>query len=253
MPKKYPTYLVNSPRYIVPKTHFYPEDVPADAKTRTVTNQTTGDTHVILPATKTCNGWRLRAKTYCSQVAGMRTQHRGTGRCWLHDMSPAHAGSSRYRHIEHTAVGVLANEILSIDDDPTNITEELAMARAIFSDWIERYALWSDALLAWHASFYSGEKEPKPLKILDISDAHRQLKTIGTLAQQLQDSRLRDAVSQGELVEILREVSTVVELSLTTCPHCHGKLDAVLDLIRKGWTAIQLWGRNKRLGKGGEH
>lgn len=245
-----PVYIVNSPRYKPPKTHFYPDDLPPDAKTRKTTSSS-GETHIIIQSTKTCNGWRKYAATYCSQPAGKLTKHNGHGRCWLHDMSPAHAGSERYRHIENTAVGALANTILAIDDDPTNITDELAMARAIFSDWVDRYDAWSEALLAWHASFYMGDKEPKPVKIMDIADAHRQLRTIGTLAQQLQDARLKDAVSQGELVDILREVSTVVELSLTTCPHCHGPLAPVLELIRAGWNKIQLWGRSKRMVKSG--
>lgn len=39
------------------------------------------------------------------------------------------------------------------DPDPLNIFPELAAARALFQDYIDRYEQWSAALIAWHQSF----------------------------------------------------------------------------------------------------
>ena len=228
------------------KLYFYPADLPPGQPLERYHNATTGAEHDILPPTATCNGYLRRRHGYCSNRAGQFTTHDGTGRCIRHDMSAAHAASRRYRALHDTAIGALAQEIAVYDDDPTNITEELALARALFTDWIKRYQQFSDAIIAWHKSYSSGEGTPKPVRLLDITAADRQIQTIARLALQLEESRLRDALSQGELIAILREVSLATETTVTTCPHCHGSLQPVLEAIKTAWGRIVLWGRRSQ-------
>ena len=122
------------------------------------------------------------------------------------------------------------------------------MARALFADWIQRYQKFSEALIAWHESF-NPETERfarRPPRIMDITAAQYQLQTIAKLAQQLEESRLKDALSQGEMIEILQEVSVATEDSVALCPHCHGSLAPVLEAIKQRWASIQLWGRRAK-------
>ena len=226
------------------KPFFYPPDLPPDAKITHYKHPKTGASHDILPPTSTCNGHLLRRPGYCSNRAGQWTTHDGTGRCVKHDMSRAHGANRRYTALQETAIGALADEIAAYDDDPTNITDELTIARALFVDWIQRYQKFSEALIAWHESFTTGEVVRKPVRILDITQANQQIQTIAKLAQQLEDSRLRDALSQGELIAILQEVSRSTEATVTTCPHCHGSLQPVLDAIKVAWGGINLWHRH---------
>ena len=222
---------------------FYPPDLPPDAQITHYTSPKSGATHDILPPTATCNGHLIRPG-YCSNRAGQWTTHDGAGRCVKHDMSRAHLANTRYTALQETTIGILADEIAAYDDDPTNITDELTLARALFVDWIQRYQEFSEALLAWHASFATGRAAPKPARILDITQASQQIRVIAQLAQQLEDSRLRDALSQGELIAILQEVSRSTEATVTTCPHCHGSLQPVLDAIKGAWGGINLWHRH---------
>ena len=54
--------------------------------------------------------------------------------------------------IQRTRVAELIEQMAS-DPDPLDILPELAAARALFVDFVERYDAWREALLAWHASW----------------------------------------------------------------------------------------------------
>ena len=232
------------------KPPFYPTDLPTGQRW-TVRRDEHGAEHEILPPTATCNGHLNYREGYCPRPAGNFTKHKGTGRCEVHDMSIAHEATRRYHRLTTTAIGALAGEIQSrTDDDPANITDELALARALFIDWVERYQEGLNALLAWNAARESGGKAKKPPKIMNIVQAQTQIRTIAALAMQLEESRLRDVISQGEMVEILREISISTEAALTTCPHCQGSLAPVLEHIKAAWSHIQLWGRRKKASHG---
>ena len=229
------------------KPSFYPDDLPLDRpKGQIATKSTTGIPHEILPATSTCNGWRHGALAYCSKAAGWRTDHPGEGRCTFHDTSAATATRMRLYHIRETAIGSLALELEASDDDPTSIASELHLARATLLNWIARYDDWQDKVSLWAQAYAKGEVASQPPARMDISRLDILLKRVAELALQLEESRLKDAVSQGELIEILREVGTTVETTVTTCPHCKEPLTAVLELIRQGWARIQLWGRRRK-------
>ena len=229
------------------KPPFYPLDLPADRPTgHIVTNHTTGVKHEILPATSTCNGWRSEAQMYCANYAGSGTDHKGVGRCTFHDTSAATETRMRLRHVRETAIGALALELAESDTNPTDITSELHLARATLLNWIARYDDWQDKVSLWAQAYAKGEVASQPPARMDISRLDILLKRVAELALQLEDSKLKDAISQGELIEILREVGTTVETTVTTCPHCKEPLTAVLELIRQGWARIQLWGRRRK-------
>lgn len=211
-----------------------------------ITNRTTGVQHEILPSTKTCNGWRTEAECYCSNPAGKNTLHKGVGRCTFHDTSEATAARMRLRHIQSTAIGALALELEESDTNITDITSELHLARATLLNWIARYDDWQENVSFWAQAYAIGEVANQPPGRMDISRLDTLLKRVAELALQLEESRLKDAISQGELIEILREVGGVVELTVTTCPYCHESLATVLELIRGGWQKIMLWGRRKK-------
>lgn len=238
----------DSAALIVPgKPPFYPTDLPPERpQGELVTNRTTGVQHEILPTTSTCNGWRTEAECYCANYPGSGTSHKGTGRCTFHDTSAATETRMRLLHIRQTAIGALALELDESDTNPTDITSELHLARATLLNWIARYDDWQETVGLWAQAYQRGEVANQPPARMDISRLDTLLKRVAELALQLEDSRLKDAISQGEMIEILREIGSTVELSVTVCPHCKGSLTQVLDLIRQGWARIQLWGRRSK-------
>lgn len=104
-----------------------------------------------------CNAKAKRGGN-CRHFAGFRTDHPGVGRCYLHGgRTPIkHGLSSRYA-FAHSRVGELLEQFAA-DTDPLNVTRELALARALLHDWVERYEAHRAQLEAWHASW-----EGKPL------------------------------------------------------------------------------------------
>jgi len=152
----------------------------------------------------------------------------------------------RLYHIRQTTIGALALELDESDTNPTDITSELHLARAMLLNWIARYDAWQSTVDLWAQAYQRGDVANQPPARIDISRIDALLKRVAELALQLQESRLRDAISQGEMVEILKEISVTVQTTVTVCPHCKGSLDPVLDLIRQGWQRIQLWNRRSK-------
>lgn len=95
----------------------------------------------------------------CHRPAGWGTDHPGQGPCKLHGgASPIKSG--RYSKIIRPRLAELIAQH-EADPDPLNILPELAAARALFVDFIERYDEWREAVLAWYAS-WSAYKRPIP-------------------------------------------------------------------------------------------
>jgi len=122
------------------------------------------------------------------------------------------------------------------DPDPLNIFPELAAARALFQDFIERYDDWRDALLAWHESFnvdVKGEPRPtKPRVVLDISDAYRIVSEITKIVKRIEDIRAQNAVSRPELIRITQEMARVVDRFVVD--------EIAREKIKDGWLAIRM-------------
>jgi hypothetical protein len=107
----------------------------------------------------TCGAKKKRTPGPCSKPAGWRTEHPGQGKCYLHGgATPIKHG--RYSSITRPRVRELI-EKHEADADPLNILPELAAARALFEDFVERYDHWRDALLAWHKSYTTRNALPE--------------------------------------------------------------------------------------------
>lgn len=87
-----------------------------------------------------CRGRNTKRQKYCRSRAGMRTEHPGVGRCWVHggrnDHQLKHGLYRRYqlksedreKRLEHHAQ----------DPAPLDLSAELALARTLLSEWLER-------------------------------------------------------------------------------------------------------------------
>ena len=96
-------------------------------------------------------GAKTKAGTPCRFVAGYKTPHLGQGRCSLHGgLTPIRHG--RYSTINRPRLRELIAEHAG-DANPLDILPEIAALRALFQDYVERYDVHVEALLAWHMSF----------------------------------------------------------------------------------------------------
>src|SRR5690606_10264496 len=110
-------------------------------------------------------GAKTRAGTPCRRPAGWGTANagdgngrHGVGRCKL-DGGCVPVRHGRYSRIKREALRTMIAEY-EADPDPLNLLPELAAARALFHDFVDRYEETTAALLAWHESFRAGAEDP---------------------------------------------------------------------------------------------
>ena len=175
-------------------------------------------------------GAKTRAGTPCKRPSGWGTDHVGEGRCKLHGgASPIKGG--RYSTVKRAALRQLI-ESHAGDPDPLDVLPEIAAARALFQDFVERYDEWREAFLDWHASFATGDGPKKPREVLDLADGVRHLSTIATIAQREKKLQLDNAISRKDLLRVLGELTRVVDREVEDA--------ATKKRIKDGWAAVQL-------------
>jgi len=120
------------------------------------------------------------------------------------------------------------------DPDPLNILPELAAARALFQDFVQRYDTWAAALIAWHESFRSedSERAPKPVQVLDLADAYRIVSEITRIVERIEKIRAANAISRPDLLRVMTEMGRVVEAYVTD--------ETARQKIKEGWLAIKV-------------
>jgi len=93
------------------------------------------DSLAIIPADVKCNA--RNENGYCRHRAGFRTDHEGTGRCYLHG---GRAGNKPVHGLYSKKMkGALSEEISKLANDPDllNMKEELAVMKSILAKFLE--------------------------------------------------------------------------------------------------------------------
>lgn len=175
-------------------------------------------------------GARTRAGTPCKRPAGAGTDHLGQGRCKHHGgKTPIKSG--RYSTVTRQRIRDLI-EAHQEDKNPLDVLPELAAARALFQDYVERYDEWSEALVAWHESFGTDNPHRKPTQVLDIADAYRIVSEVTKIAKRIEDVRAQNAISRGDFYRVMTEMGRVVDLVVEDPDQ--------RQRIHEGWMGIAL-------------
>lgn len=129
-----------------------------------------------------CRGWNGKRSKYCSSRAGKSTDHPGFGRCGWHGGRSQSGEHVKHGHLRRFAFsGPRIRELMEkheADPRPTDILPELALARSLLEDYIERYEQNRAAIEAWYQS-WEGKHIPIPesekAALLDALDEHETL------------------------------------------------------------------------------
>lgn len=169
----------------------------------------------------------------CHRPSGWGTDHAGVGKCKLHGGSSL-VYSGRFSTIKDVTLRELIAKHEQ-DPDPLNILPELAAARALFVDFINRYSVVTAALLAWHESYTAtylplseeremafeavldeweialrDAQEPTERQLANLQDARgflRQLRVNRVIA----DGKPRQILDISDAYRIVSEITKIVE------------------------------------------
>jgi hypothetical protein len=87
-----------------------------------------------------CRAWNPRREKYCRARAGAGTEHRGVGRCWIHDggadKQVRHGLRRRYQSKSTRVLEFIERQ--AADPAPLDLLPDLALARALLQEWLER-------------------------------------------------------------------------------------------------------------------
>lgn len=221
-----------------------------------------------------CGAKKRQGGEPCGQAAGWGTNHAGEGRCKLH------GGNNRITHGRYSLIHRESLRDLAAhfegDPEPLDLLPDLAQCRALYTDFINRYDVWSQALLAWQESYKAGDlpkrilafrqalatrdpqqvlasiqeleehldspREGRPRTILDVSDAHRILAEVTRIATRIEQNRSTNAISRPDFARILTEMGRSVDGVLRGLEPALGeeKVNDAIEKIRGQWATIRL-------------
>lgn len=140
------------------------------------------------------------------------------GRCWLHGgRTPIKHG--RYSRIQRQSVRELAEQF-EADPDPLNLLPELAQARALYADYLERCE--------------KGEVAFEPL------GASKLLAEISKAAKRIEDARAHNAVSRADFYRVLSEMGRAVDLITAELIGAPELREEFVRRVHEAWMAIRL-------------
>lgn len=147
----------------------------------------------------------------CKQPGGAGTEHYGSGRCRYHGGK----NGTKLKHGRYS--GLLTEELTDLvshfeaDDDILNTESDIALLRSITHKFIAGYDDWLPAVLAWHDSFNEGKLSAKPIKIMELSEAHKLLDSLTKAVERERKARAANAISARDLYRIINEIGRIVE------------------------------------------
>lgn len=153
-------------------------------------------------------GAKNRAGGSCGRPAGWGTDHRGKGRCRLHGGRSGTLRHGRYSELRTESVADLVQQ-MEADPDPLDALAELALARAVLLDWVNRYTELREALFRWAAN---PSDHPRPARLPEIQEAGPLLDDISKAVARLQKVRSDQAISRGEFYRMMTAMGQIVNL-----------------------------------------
>lgn len=116
-----------------------------------------------------CRAWNEKRQKYCRNAAGKATDHLGAGRCFMHGgrneiqsgIYSVNRARPRIKDLYEQYSKLTAEEAL-------DTLPELAWARAIFTDWIERWEELVEKIYDWHESFEASY--PSEITLISMRD-----------------------------------------------------------------------------------
>lgn len=210
----------------------------------------------------------------CRHPAGFRTDHPGTGRCWLHG-GRSLARTGRYSAVERPRVQELLHDFHQ-DPDPMNLMPEALLLRALLLDFIERFDDQDRALMRWNLSFEKAfqsewsdwwrdmkadaiereddlsseilEQMPdpmdflpsKPLRMADITEVGSLIDKVGGMIERIRKARSTDTFSMATVDALWTVMSAHLTQAMLEVIENDGLRQRLHTAVEEKWNTISL-------------
>lgn len=168
---------------------------------------------------------------YCQQHAGFGTDHVGEGRCKMHGgSSPIKSGT--WSKIERKDLQDLISHFENLKD-PLDLIQEVNLARAFLTKFINEYDDIVEALLDWHFLWELEQEKPsgRPPILPSQNKIIMLIDNISKIVKRIQDIRSDHAVSRSDLFRIMTEMGRIVEFEVDP---------KQWEKIKSAWVSIKL-------------
>lgn len=196
-------------------------------------------------------GAKTKSGKPCDHPAGFRTDHPGSGRCYLH------GGATPVQHglrskVHRSRLDELIEKHMK-NPDPLNLLPEVAQLRAFAEDlqtrWDEIYGP-DGALLAWHESylvrFDKDGKElpvaPKPRQLPDFSAVSTVVDRVGAMVDRIQKHKAEGVITLDTLHRVLRKHGVEAVAAIREAKLDEATASALIKNIEARWGAIRVDG-----------
>jgi len=195
------------------------------------------------PHAETICGSKTHKGGICKQRAGHRTDHPGTGRCWLHGgKTPIKHG--RYSAVTRTRLAELI-ETFEKDPDPLNLLPDVLLLRALITDYVNRYDAFTEALLAWYESWKAnGVNEGRPRQVLDILTVGKFIGDIGGLVEKIGKQRQEGMVSLATLDRVIEQLGVEMVNAAQEVIADADQRAALLKAVEGRWGTVRIDGKS---------
>ncbi|BDI33482.1 hypothetical protein CCAX7_55330 [Capsulimonas corticalis] len=149
------------------------------------------------------------------------------------------SSGGRYRALQSERLKELAARHAG-DLEPLDLLPELALLRALLTDYVERYDRFSAALIAWHESFGNPERPAKPVKILDVAAAGSLLAQVGTLALRIEKQKSAGAIGLAALDAVMGQMGAALVQAAQETIDDDDTRTKLLDFVERRWGAIDI-------------
>lgn len=167
-----------------------------------------------------CRAWSSSQQKYCKLRAGHDTDHPGVGRCKFHGgATPVKHGYyskiKRYRSLGGSLGEAYKRYIENEDDDPLDVSPELALTRALIEDWVSNYEEFKEALFTWRDAYAEDRNVPPPrLNIPSITASYKMIGELSKMVDREKKRREANAISLKELFRLMAAMGNAVKSAL---------------------------------------
>ena len=172
----------------------------------------------------------------CKNFAGFRTNHPGVGRCFKHggnvqkkfvDNLTLEKKNGRYSGIQHRGIAEVMEQLANQQEDVMDLIPEANLLRAMIVDYINRYDLFVDALMAWYNDPHS---KMRPRKVMDISDCVTLIEGVSRIVHRYHQIQSEGSITLETFRRVMEQMGIIVASNIAD--------EAVLKRIEQQWSRL---------------